>query len=263
MGSYMFDYTPFLSNNDYQPVSTGKINLDTCYDSTMRSVKSPRIAARSKLNLLPETHVLSEELNSILAEMHVINQYFQPYYGQPYSYNHIHDMLNSRRAVEFRLFNVPHDDSCNVQHAYKLALQIYINIVFRTFKRGEKLLTNLATRLHLVLMKIDVAEIEHWEYIESLLLWISTMGGASCASGALRTWYINFARHIRQSLGLKMWEDVNAVLKERLYSYGELAESFYIFWNEEGGDFAFEIEDEIVESELAGLGIDEFIDDWI
>jgi hypothetical protein len=263
MGSYQFNHTPFLSNNDYQPASTTKISLDTCDDSTMRSTRSPRNAARSKLNLLLETPILGEELNSILAEMHVINQYFQPYYGQPYSYNHIHDMLNSRRAVEFRLFNLPHDDSCNIQHAYKLALQIYINIVFRTFKRGEKLLANLATRLHHVLLKIDLPEMEHWGYIESLLLWISYVGGASCASGALRMWYINFARHIRQIIGLRTWEDVNAVLKERLYSSGELAESFYVFWNEEGEDFEFEIGEEIVGSELGRLAIDDFVDDWI
>jgi hypothetical protein len=263
MGSYMFHHAPFFSSDDYQPSYTARSNLDVRSNSTAQSSHSLNNIARSKLSLLPETRVLGEELNSILAEMHVLNQDLQ-YYRRSYSNSHINHILHLRRTIEFRLFSLLHEKppaSCNIQYAYILALQIYMNRVFRTFKRGERIPSNLAARLRHALLEMKIDENGQWEQVSSLLLWISFVGGATCANGSLRTWYVTFTGYIRNRIGLRGWEKVNAVLKDRLYSTGDLAENFRKFWNDEGEDFFFGIEAEIVSPEASRLAINDSVDD--
>ncbi|KAF2099702.1 hypothetical protein NA57DRAFT_55648 [Rhizodiscina lignyota] len=266
MGSYMFAHAPFFSSNDYQPFRTARSNLDVWSDSTAQSLSSPNNVARSKLRLLPETHCLGEELNSVLAEMHVLNEDFPHYSERPYSRSHINHILKFRRTIEFRLFNLLYKNppaSCNAQYAYILALQIYVNRVFRTFERSAQIPSRLAARLRHALLEIKIDGNDQWEQLSGLLLWMSVVGGAACANGALRMWYIIFTSNIGSRMSLGTWERFNAVLKDRLYSAEDLAESFRELWNDGGGDFFIGAGAGIVWSEAAGLAINDSVDDYI
>jgi hypothetical protein len=250
MGSYMFGHPPFFSSADYEHAYTSKHNLDASCDSTGQCSSSLIDVISSKISSLPEAGIIREELNSILAEMHLLNQDLQRNSGRPYSEHHLNHIIELRRGIELGLFGLLYEDSSTLyafEYAYILALQLYFNRVFRTFRRGWKLPTNLASRLRRALLEINLEDGKHqWEQVSSLLLWASFVGGASCSSGPLRMWYIAFSSYISNRIGLNTWEKENDVLKDRLYPSGDLSKRFREFWNDRSEYFSDGVGLEIV-----------------